>query len=218
MILYSAEDFHTAFADGKISGRADTSETAKSVGAGFAVNGDFCGYRQTGIIIREGKLYRNEKADGWDLCCMDKNGDLITSKNNEEDGAALLNDGVLQSWCFGPTLVKDHKALSNDEFCTPDLSKKDWARESRTAIGQIDTLHYIIIVADSKRVSNELGGWTTLGGMNFDELAAVFEALGCKTAYNLDGGGSTALYLNGEIVNKPCMGTEKQISDIIYIK
>lgn len=218
MILCSAEDFHTAFADSKISGMADTSETAKSVGAGFAVNGDFCGYRHTGIIIREGKLYRNEKADGWDLCCMDKNGDLITSKNDEEDGTALLNNGILQSWCFGPTLVKDHKALSNDEFCTPDLSKKDWAKESRTAIGQIDTLHYIIIVTDSERVSNGLGGWTTLGGMNFDELAAAFEALGCKTAYNLDGGGSTALYLNGKIVNEPCMGTEKQISDIIYLK
>ena len=61
-------------------------------------------------------------------------------------------------------------------------------------------------------------GWETVGGMNFRELADTFEALGCKTAYNLDGGGSTTMWLNGKVANEPTMQGERQISDIIYFK
>ena len=214
----SVKDLHTAFANNSISGRAYTSKIAQSVGAGFAVNGDFCGYRASGIIIREGGLYRNKRSDNWDLCYINKYGDLITCKNDKEDGKALVNGGVWQSWCFGPTLVENYRALSNSELNTPDLSRKDWAREPRTVIAQIDELHYMIIVVDVKRVPNGLGGWNTVGGMNFDELAATCASLGCKTAYNLDGGGSTTLYLNGKVVNEPSGGGERQISDIIYFK
>ena len=207
----SPSDFHTAFANGKISQRAYTSRIAASVGAGFGVNGDFCGFHSDGIIIREGGLYRNKKS-GWNLCYLNKYGDLIVCKNNSQDGKKLVGDGVLQSWCFGPTLVDDYKALTKEQFNTPGLSRS--AHEPRTAIGQIDELHYIILVVDAIRS----GSSTVGGGMTFTELAKTFEGLGCKTAYNLDGGGSTALYLNGKIINELCMGGERQVSDIIYFK
>jgi exopolysaccharide biosynthesis protein len=42
--------------------------------------------------------------------------------------------------------------------------------------------------------------------------------LGCTTAYNLDGGGSSAMYFNGELVNNPLgRGKERGVSDILYI-
>lgn len=198
----------TAFAGGRIKGRLFTSQIASSVGAAFAVNGDFCGFRTEGIIIRDGTLYRNRKA-GWDLLCLDKNGDLVTYDNDSVDGNSLVDDGVLQSWCFGPTLVKNGKALT--VFNTPNLSKT--AKEPRTAIGQVGKLHYIILVVDAVRTSTK-----TEGGMSFAQLAQEFERLGCTTAYNLDGGGSTTLYFNGKVINDPCVSGERQISDIIYLK
>ena len=214
--LKSVYDFHTAFANNSVAGKLYTSKIASSVDAGFAVNGDYCGFRYSGIIIREGKMYRNKKADGWDLCYLNRYGDLITCKNDAQDGKALANEGVFQSWCFGPTLVENYKAVQN--FNTPGLSSKDWAREPRTAIGQVDRLHYIFLVVDAVRDPNGTGGWTTIGGMNFRELADTFEALGCKTAYNLDGGGSTTLWLNGKVINNPSGSGEREISDIIYFK
>ena len=212
IMITSPSDFHTAFSNGKISQVAYTSKIAASVGAGFAVHGDYCGNRTYGVIIRNGGLYRNKKSDNWDLCYMNAYGDLITCKNDKQDGKALVDDGVLQSWCFGPTLVTDYKALTKDQFNTPGLSRS--AYEPRTAIGQVEELHYIIIVVDAIRS----GVSTVGGGMTFSELAKTFESLGCKTAYNLDGGGSTALYLNGKIINELCMGGERAISDIIYLK
>ncbi len=212
----SVYDFHTAFANNSIGGVLYTSRIASSVGAGFAVNGDYCGFRYNGIIIREGKMYRNKKADGWDLCYLNRYGDLITCKNDAQDGKALADSGVFQSWCFGPTLVENYKALQS--FNTPNLSSKDWAREPRTAIGQVDKLHYIFLVVDAIREPNGAGGWNTIGGMNFRELADTMASLGCKTAYNLDGGGSTTLWLNGKITNHPSGSGEREISDIIYFK
>ena len=56
-------------------------------------------------------------------------------------------------------------------------------------------------------------------GMNFEEMARVFQEAGCELAYNLDGGGSVTLYQDGQIINRPCpvVGKERNISDIIYI-
>ena len=212
--IASPSDFRTAFANGKISSRAYATQIAASVGAGFAVNGDFCGYHSDGIIIRDGGLYRNKKSS-WDLCYLNKYGDLIVCKNNSQDGKSLVNDGVLQSWCFGPILVDNYKAIPKDQLNTPKLSRS--AKEPRTAIGQIDELHYIFLVVDAKRIKNGIS-WTTHGGMSFSELAATFESLGCKTAYNLDGGGSTTMWLNGKLANEPAMEGLRNISDIIYFK
>ncbi len=185
-----------------------TSQIAKANNAVFAVNGDYCGFRKDGIIIRGGTLRRNDTKSDWDLCYLDANGDLQMCLNNTVDGNALVSQGVLQSWCFGPTLVRDGKAVTN--FNTPGLSRS--AKEPRTAIGQVDKLHYIILVVDQVRKPEETGG------MSFSELAAEFERLGCQKAYNLDGGGSTTLYFNGQVINKPCVEGERKISDIIYLK
>lgn len=82
----------------------------------------------------------------------------------------------------------------------------------RTAIGQIDDLHYIMIVADGRTSESE--------GLSLYELAKVMQDYHCQTAYNLDGGGSSTMYFNGEIVNNPTNGRshgERSVSDIVYI-
>jgi len=48
----------------------------------------------------------------------------------------------------------------------------------------------------------------------------VLKDLGCVTAYNLDGGGSSTMYFNGQVVNQPTDGRtsgEREVSDIVYI-
>ena len=46
------------------------------------------------------------------------------------------------------------------------------------------------------------------------------QSLGVKTAYNLDGGGSSTMVFNGQLVNKPTTTgriSERGVSDIVYI-
>jgi exopolysaccharide biosynthesis protein len=50
------------------------------------------------------------------------------------------------------------------------------------------------------------------------DLAEIMQSLGATTAYNLDGGGSSTMYFDGELVNDPLgTGTERGTSDILYI-
>ena len=83
----------------------------------------------------------------------------------------------------------------------------------RTAIGIYDDLHYVFVVSDGRTDESE--------GLSLYQLAEFMQSLGVTTAYNLDGGGSSTMYCNGEIVNNPTTNgksiKERKVSDIVYV-
>lgn len=52
--------------------------------------------------------------------------------------------------------------------------------------------------------------------MSHYDTAVELKNRGCYLGYNLDGGGSTTLYFNGEVLNNPSDIIERKISDILY--
>ena len=75
-------------------------------------------------------------------------------------------------------------------------------------VGIVDANHYVFVVVDGRS-----SGYSR--GVTLTELAQILKDLGCTTAYNLDGGGSSAMYFNGELVNNPLgRGKERGLSDI----
>ena len=52
-------------------------------------------------------------------------------------------------------------------------------------------------------------------GCYLEDMARFFANLGCKEAYNLDGGSSVHMWYNGEEIGKP--NDDKPLTDIIYI-
>lgn len=92
----------------------------------------------------------------------------------------------------GPYLVKDGQVY---------VDVKDQkllaigGRNPRTAIGYTKDNRFIIITADGREGSSI--------GMTLTELAYLMKNLGCVNAMNLDGGGSTVMYVKGMIANKP---------------
>ena len=90
---------------------------------------------------------------------------------------------------------------------------KAMASNPRTAIGMIDEGHYVFVVSDGRTDESE--------GLSLYQLAAFMEQLGVETAYNLDGGGSSTMVFNGELVNNPTTTgnsvKERSVSDIVYI-
>ena len=119
-----------------------------------------------------------------------------------------IDEGVVQSFTFGPLLVNDGEAVELPEKYI--ISTKDTIREPRTAIGQVDANHYVLVVADGRR-----DGWSDKG-MTLQELQQVFVEQGCKVAYNLDGGGSATMILGSQRVNKTSGSRERDVSDIVY--
>lgn len=187
--------------------KAATSAIASDNNAIFAINGDYYGFRNYGYVLRNGVLYRDNGGDGEALV-IDTEGDFTVIQEQQTSLDSLDLDSVRQILSFGPALVEDGQIVvdSNDEV------GRAMASNPRTAIGQISTLHYIVIVSDGR--TNESAGLSLL------QLAQVFADYGCTTAYNLDGGGSSTMVFNGEVVNVPTDGNgygEREVSDIVYI-
>ena len=92
----------------------------------------------------------------------------------------------------GPYLVKNGEVFVD---MTAQKLQSIGGRNPRTAIGYTKDNDLIMIAADGREGSSI--------GLTLVELANLMKSLGCINAINLDGGGSTVMYVNGQIVNKP---------------
>ena len=189
---------------------AKTSVTAAENNAILAVNGDYYGANSTGYVIRNGVVYRDtvrEDSSNGDLAIY-KDGSFKIIYEDEISADQLVKDGVVNLLAFGPSLVE------NGEITVDTNSEvgQSMASNPRTAIGIIDENHYIIVVSDGRTSESQ--------GLSLYQLAEVMKSYGVKTAYNLDGGGSSTLYFNGQVMNKPTTNgtiSERAVSDIVYI-
>lgn len=190
---------------------AKTSVTAAENNAILAVNGDYYGANSSGYVIRNEVVYRDsvrEDASNGDLAIY-KDGSFKIIYEDQVSADQLVQDGVVNLLAFGPSLVE------NGEISVDTNTEVGQAMSSnpRTAIGIIDENHYIIIVSDGRTSESK--------GLSLYQMAEVMKSYGVKTAYNLDGGGSSTLYFNGQVINKPTTGgskiSERALSDIVYI-
>ena len=177
----------------------------------LAINGDDYGTHRYGTIIRNGQPLRAAQTTR-NMLIVDSNGDFsvrIDRKNEKPKqlSADLMDAGTWQTFEFGPALIENGQKLEFSRVFDL-ISTKSSRREPRTAIGQIDVLHYAVIVADGRQDGYSIG-------MTLPELQDIFLSLGAKTAINLDGGGSTEMWFNGQIINRPSGGAERKITDII---
>jgi exopolysaccharide biosynthesis protein len=54
-------------------------------------------------------------------------------------------------------------------------------------------------------------------GMTLNELADYMSDLGCVEAMNLDGGGSSTLWYDGKVQNRPCDGYERPVANSLVV-
>jgi len=118
--------------------------------------------------------------------------------------------GVASEWVLssgvggGPMLVFESENVALTSFDAEVMwgsGVPSTVAAPRTAIGYgvptslgLTSEHLLWIVVD---------GWDDSTGINLPDLADEFIALGAKKACNLDGGGSTQLTIDGDLVNLP---------------
>jgi len=188
-----------------------TSEMASSLGAVLAVNGDYYGFRDTGYVMRNGYLYRSTARSGSgneDLVIYD-DGTMEIIDESEVTAEELSEKGAVQIYSFGPGLISSGTVTVTEG----DEVDQSMRSNPRTAIGMVEPGHYVMVVSDGRTDES--------AGLSLAQLAEVMQNAGCTEAYNLDGGGSTTMWFNGEIVNNPTGGrgsNERAVSDIVYIE
>lgn len=209
--LSSPEYLKTALAKG-VYGRnvtEKTSEMAENNEAILAINGDYYGAQQKGYVLRNGVLYRETADKNQEDLVIYGDGSFEIITESEVSAQSLYEKGAQQILSFGPGLVIDGEISVTEE----DEVGKASASNPRTAIGIIDELHYVFVVSDGRTKESE--------GLSLYELAQVMKNLGAEMAYNLDGGGSSSMVFNGEVINNPTTNgrkiSERSVSDIVYI-
>ncbi|WP_341281822.1 phosphodiester glycosidase family protein [Paenibacillus sp. FSL H8-0537] len=212
--VQDASSLRSAFAENSFGTNIieDTSVIASSNNAIFAINGDYYGFRDDGVIIRNGTVYRDDPVR--DALALFDDGSLQTYDEAEISSSDLLADGVTNTLSFGPILIQDGIITSDFSSVKIDTNFGNRSIQNanpRTAIGMIAPNHYVFVVVDGRKE-----GYSR--GMTLTELADVMAGLGATEAYNLDGGGSSTMYFMGRVVNNPLgKNQERGVSDILYI-
>ncbi len=182
---------------------------AQKYNAVVAINGD--NYSAAGeelkhsFIIRMGDVRRTKTNGKKDILIIDENGDFHTFIKSKGADTFERDTGhtIVNAFMFGPALVHEGE-ISTD----PGYGYNPNGHQPRAAIGQLDRLSYVLVIADNPAGADDQG-------VTHRELAEFMQELGCREAYNLDGGNSAVLVFNGEICNNKA-GRERDITDLIY--
>ena len=182
---------------------------AKENSAIIAMNGDFFLNIHDGFAVRNGTVYQREEGT-LDICVLYADGRMQTFEAGSYDVEEILREGPRQVWQFGPALL-DESGQARENF---HVSRNIFTENPRSALGYFEPGHYCFVVVDGRQPYYSAGA-------DMDALAAIFEEMGCVCAYNLDGGASTYLIFDGEVVNHPAGGlggVRRQVSDMLGIR
>lgn len=160
-------------------------------------------HQDNGTIIRNGALYRGQQSDA-ETCVLNRDGTMDIYDPGKVDLQQLMDKGAYQSWVFGPSLL-DSNGKAKKSFVTWDYIRRS---HPRTAIGYYEPGHYCLLLVDGRQANAR--------GMFLDEMAKLFEDLGCKAAYNLDGGNCSFMTYRGSVISHPYK-PNKEVSDGIFI-
>lgn len=153
-------------------------------------------------MIKAGRVYNDVSSNG-NIFCVTEDGGMFTAAAGMTT-KDLLNRGVQDTYCFGPTLVENGKA------CEISGQFHQTARYQRAAVGMVNPGDYYLVVVDGK-------GYGGSQGMTYQELQQIFLDVNCDYAYNLDGGGSATLVFQGKVLNMLTdKGKERACGDILY--
>ena len=154
------------------------------------------------LVIQDGKLIKTS----YGRCKIPENGFVIVGPAKKLNSIAQarrfkLDIKINPEWrgvnhiiSGGPYLVKDNEIFVD---MTAQKLGSIRGRNPRTAIGYTKDNNLILLTADGREGSSI--------GLTLMELARLMKEFGCVNAMNLDGGGSTVMYVGGEVVNKPAV-------------
>jgi large repetitive protein len=128
---------------------------------------------------------------------------ITTRTQPELNGATAAVSG-------GPLLVHSSKAQRIKVSDTDSYESSSMLeRHPRSAIGWNEDYLFLVTVDGRHKGVSE--------GMTLVEFGAYLVELGCTEAINLDGGGSSTLWFEGEVRNRPCDGYEREIANAIVV-
>ncbi len=162
---------------------------------------------KTSFEYRMGEKVRTKFNRTKDLLVTDENGDFhVFVKSNKNEVQAFLDSGhqIINAFTFGPAYIKDDVLLELD----PEYAYNPHGTEPRMAIGQMGPLSYVLVLAEGRTQDSQ--------GVTQQQMADYLYRLGCRQAFNFDGGNSATMVYNGGFYQEKSSGNERAQSDMLY--
>lgn len=140
-----------------------------------------------GIVVKDGEVLYNDTSGSFNIVGFDYSGRLITGQFTLED---IQKNNIKDAVSFGPALIINGEPVTIEGDGGSGL-------QPRTAIGQTIDGKVLILEIDGRQPLYSVGA-------SIKDIQNILLRYGAINASNLDGGSSTAMYYNGEIINKPC--------------
>lgn len=200
----SLDNFRSRFAYGEYRpyGAQDAVSLSKDANAILAISGDFSTMQRSGFNVRNGEVIYADHNNT--VCVLYKDGTMETYDQGTYVIDDILARDPLHVWSFGPALLDENGKVKSSYDAASGIS----GAHPRSAVGYFEPGHYCFIVVDGRQDHSH--------GLTISELAKVFEELGCKAAYNLDGGATAVMLFNNEIFSHPSNGG-RNVGDILFI-
>jgi exopolysaccharide biosynthesis protein len=199
------------------------SKQSLKAGAMASVNAGFFNIRDGGSVtyVRSGGMITDsDTSKTWS-----RNSNMTGSFLVDRDGNVFIEGAHSNSWYdthneYVEVLVTGPLLLSENERMQFPLTPLVVNKHPRTVVGK-KSKHKIVIVTIDGRTEQA-------AGMTLNEVAELMTLLHCEDAVNLDGGGSTTMWISGKpfngVVNMPCDNKkfdhegERAVSDILVIR
>ena len=195
-------------------------KTAEQCNAVVASGGEFLAHaaNKRTYTVRMGVTLRDGGIRDRDTLITDQNGDFHVYKGYSHDmREALKKEGkqIINLFNFGPSLIIDGELQYHEGDVLKYFNIAPNGTQPRTAIGQIGPLEYLLVVTHGRNAKAPLpeGGVKASAGCKIVTLAQFMADYHCIQAYNLDGGGSAAMYYNGDIFT---LNKRRAVTDIVY--
>lgn len=209
VIVNSPEQVRAGLSYDDYAGERETPTSAsKRLGWVVGVNGGNFSYATGGadthmarIVIKNSEKMSDSgsTSNGMEIC-LTANGKLFSPWSGASV-SDLLSEGVTDTFTCGDTLLIDRGKKVNVGI------QSEQYRYPRTAVGMVEPGEYYIITAG-------VGDYE--GGMSYDEVRDVLYDHGCVFGKCMDGGGSSSLVFENELLNPPATGSERPVADFFY--
>ena len=194
VVIYDPSRISLAIADGLSYGGQQLQTIAQNNEAKVAINASGLysisdvGIKATGTVIKDGKIYSVGGNTGWGGGLIGFNQDNVLVLTKENATTAIKN-GMRDAVEFGPFLIVNGEASTI-------VGNGGYGVAPRTAIGQRKDGIVLFLVIDGRNPGYSIG-------IDMADMIEIFKRYKAHNAANLDGGGSSTLVINGEVVNNP---------------
>ncbi|WP_010235616.1 phosphodiester glycosidase family protein [Clostridium arbusti] len=160
------------------------------------------GGKPIGILMSKGKIVSNNSGNlsqKVPTMGIDADGKLLVGNYSIND---LKENKVTDAISFGPVLVLNSK---------PQVIDQEGGIAPRTAVGQRKDGSMLLLVIDGRQLKS--------AGATYEDVRTAMLQYGAVNAINLDGGSSTTMYYNGDVINNPCDAVgERYVPSVVYVE